>query len=449
MNERIAGLRLQSMQAVPEISMERALLLTEFYSGGKADALPAPIARAEAFEHILARKVLCVNPGELIVGERGPRPKATPTYPEICTHTPGDLETLHSREKIPFRVPDKERKIHLERIVPFWKHRSMREVIFREVDEDWKEAYSAGVFTEFQEQRAPGHTVLDDKIYRRGFAEFREDIRRSIDRLDMLGDPDALEKRDELRAMDIAAGALIDFASRYSGLLSRMAGEEADPARRSELEEMSRICGKVPAEAPETFWEALQYYWFVHLGVITELNTWDSFNPGRLDRHLYPFYRKEIDEGTLTGERARELLQSFWIKFNNQPAPPKVGVTARESSTYTDFCLINLGGVDEHGSDAVNELTYMILDVIEEMRLLQPGSMVQISKKNPDEYLRRALRIVRTGYGQPSIFNTEALIQEMTGMGKTIEDARGGGARRASRRPSIRSKISTGLSRSS
>src|SRR5690606_10880672 len=127
-------------------------------------------------------------------------------------------------------------------------------------------------------------------------------------------------------------------------------------------------------------------------------------------------------------EKAIELLQAFWIKFNNHPAPPKVGVTAQESNTYTDFCLINVGGVKADGSDAVNELSYLILDVIEEMRLLQPSSMVQLSKKNPDALIHRAIRIIRTGFGQPSVFNTDAIVQELMRQGKTPEDARRGGA---------------------
>jgi len=191
---------------------------------------------------------------------------------------------------------------------------------------------------------------------------------------------------------------------------------------------MAGICNRVPANAPRTFWEALQYYWFVHIAVTTELNTWDSFNPGRLDQHLYPFYKRDLESGLITEEFAKELLHSFWIKFNNQPAPPKVGVTAQESNTYTDFCLINLGGVNENGEDATNELTYLLLDVIEEMRLLQPSSMVQVSKKNPDRLLKRALKIIKTGFGQPSIFNTDAIIQELTRQGKSIIDARLGGA---------------------
>jgi len=166
----------------------------------------------------------------------------------------------------------------------------------------------------------------------------------------------------------------------------------------------------------------------VHLGVIIELNTWDSFNPGRLDQHLYPFYKKELREETLTPDKAKELLQAFWIKFNNQPAPPKVGVTAEESATYTDFALINTGGIKPDGSDAVNELSYLILDVVEEMRILQPSSMVQISQKTPGSFLKRALKIIKTGFGQPSVFNTDAIVQELTRQGKSVEDARNGGA---------------------
>jgi formate C-acetyltransferase len=137
---------------------------------------------------------------------------------------------------------------------------------------------------------------------------------------------------------------------------------------------------------------------------------------------------KGLEEGTLTREKATELLQAFWIKFNNQPAPPKVGVTAEESATYTDFALINTGGIKQDGSDAVNELSYLILDVVEEMRILQPGSMVQISKKTPDAFLKRALTIIKTGFGQPSVFNSDAIVQELVRQGKSVEDARNGGA---------------------
>jgi formate C-acetyltransferase len=428
MKERIQRLRQQSLESRPGISDERAMLLTEFYREHQDEFFSIPIQRAQAFKYILENKTICINPGELIVGERGPRPKATSTYPEICTHSLKDLDILNSREKISFEVTPDTRKTYEKEIIPFWNQRSMREKIFNEMDADWLRAYRAGIFTEFLEQRAPGHTVLGDKIYRLGFSDLKTEIGRRLDRLDIENDPHSLDKREELKAMDVAADALILFASRHADALKSLAREETDPRRRQELEQMAEICQRVPSRSPRTFWEALQYYWFVHLGVITELNPWDSFNPGRLDQHLYPFFRRDIEKGILTEEQARELLQAFWIKFNNHPAPPKVGVTALESNTYTDFCLINLGGLTENGTDGVNELTYLILDVIEEMRILQPSSMIQVSKKNPDQLIKKALDIIKTGFGQPSVFNTDTIIQELVRQGKSLKDARCGGA---------------------
>jgi formate C-acetyltransferase len=381
-----------------------------------------------AFDHIMSNKKICINDGELIVGERGPAPKATPTYPEINLHTPEDLDILDSRPKVSFKVDEETRNAYQKIIIPFWKGKTKRERIFREMETEWIDAYEAGVYTEFQEQRAPGHTVAGKKAFQKGMLDLIEDIKTSEEKLDFLNDPMALEKRSELQAMQISARALIRFAERHAEKLLKLAKMTDDETRKSELHEMAQICKNVPAHAPKTFHEALQHYWFIHLGVITELNPWDSFNPGRLDQHLWPFYEKELSEGSLTKERAKELLEAFWIKFNNHPSPPKVGVTAQESNTYTDFALINLGGVDERGADATNELTYLILDVIEEMRILQPSSMVQVSKKSPDRLVRRTAEITKTGFGQPSYFNTDAIIQELLRQGKDIEDARNGGA---------------------
>jgi formate C-acetyltransferase len=421
-------LRKQSVACKPYITPERAILLTEFLEDTAKGKVSTPVARAMAFSYLLKKKSIAITDGELIVGERGPAPKATPTFPEICCHSLKDLEILDTREKIPYRVNEQTKRIYEERIIPFWKGKSIRDVIFEKMSGEWKQAYEAGVFTEFLEQRAPGHTVLGDKIYAKGLLDLKKEIKKNLNSPDFQSDAAAYEKREELKAMAIAADGMISFAKRYSKVAEELGEKEKDPKRRKELMEIAQICAYVPAHAPRDFWEALQYYWFVHLGVISELNPWDAFNPGRLDQHLYPFYERGLKDGTLTREKARELLQAFWIKFNNQPAPPKVGVTAEESSTYTDFALINAGGVKADGFDGVNELSYLILDVVDEMRLTQPSSMVQISKKTPDRFLKRALEIIRTGYGQPSVFNTDVIIQELLRQGKSIEDARNGGA---------------------
>jgi formate C-acetyltransferase len=428
MNDRIGRLREKSLAARTTLSGERAALVTRFYQTGIAQKESIPVQRARCLAYVLENKALFIDPDELIVGERGPAPKATPSYPEVCIHSLKDLEILNTREKIPYEVDPATREAFEADIIPFWQGKSVREKIFGQLPQAWIDAYEAGVFTEFQEQRSPGHTALDGKIYTRGLRELQSDIRQALDALDFYTDPEALDRREQLTAMHIAAEAMIAFAQRHAAALDDMAAAEENPNRRRELQAMADICRRVPAQAPRTFWEALKAYWFIHLGVITGLNPWDAFNPGRLDQHLYPFYRRETTAGTLTRERARELLQAFWIKFNNHPAPPKVGVTSQESNTYVDFALINLGGVTPDNQDGVNDLSYLILEVIEEMRLLQPSSMVQLSKKNPDRILKRALEIIKTGYGQPSIFNSEAIIQELTRQGKDIEDARQGGA---------------------
>ena len=427
MTERVRRLRDESLNAPATLSPERARLITEF-SSREHGLTSAPVRRALAFRYILENKEIYIGEGELIVGERGPSPKASSTYPEVCCHTLDDLEALDTREKISFSVSDETRALHRDLITPYWSGRTLRDLIMREMTPEWKSAYAAGVFTEFMEQRAPGHTVLDDKIYRKGFLDFIADIQDSLECLDFLNDPEAYEKQEELRAMEIAAEALILYAKRHALRARELAEDETSPERRDELLRIAQVCEHVPAHPPRDFWEAIQAYWFVHVGVITELNTWDAFNPGHLDQHLQPFYERGLASGELTRQAAEELLQCLWVKFNNHPAPPKVGITAEESATYTDFAQINTGGLHTDGSDAVSDTTYLLLDVIQEMRLLQPSSSIQLSKKNPDRFLKRAGRIIATGFGQPSIFNSDLIVQELVRQGKTVEDARAGGS---------------------
>jgi len=419
--ERIKILRQKSIEAKETLSSERAELLTAFYQS-ETGLMSEPVRRAKAFAYILEHKHIEIYPGELIVGEKGPAPKTAPTFPELCCHSLEDLDILDTREKTSFHVEPETRLAYEQNVIPYWRGKSMRELILNEMTDEWKAAYEAGIFTEFMEQRAPGHTVHDDKIYRMGMLDFQAKIEAQLAALDFLHDPEAYDKQEELKGMHIAAGALIRFGERYADLAAKQASAESDPQRKAELEKISRVCCNVPARKPSDFHEALQYYWFVHLGVTTELNTWDAFCPGKLDQHLLPFYDAE------KRDEAEELLHCFWIKFNNQPAPPKVGVTAAESGTYTDFAQINIGGLRPDGSDGVNEVSYLLLDVVEDLRLLQPSASVQVSKKNPDRFVRRAAKIIRTGFGQPSIFNSDLIVQELVRMGKNVTDARCGGS---------------------
>ena len=426
MNSRIARLRQESFEARPSISVERALIETKFYREhyGRHSL---PVLRALVFKELCAKKTIYLGEGELIVGERGPRPGCVPTFPELTCHSAEDLRVLRTRPMTSYQVSDEDIDIYEQEVIPYWQGRSMRERVFAQVPDQWRTAYEAGLFTEFMEQRAPGHTALDGTIYQMGMLDFKDRIKERLARLDYLQDPQASDRAEQLRAMDIACDAAIIFAERHADLAWDKAKTEPDPTRKAELLRIAEVCRRVPARAPRDFREALQMYWFVHLGTITELNGWDAMTPGHLDQHLAPFYEQGLADGSLNREQAKELLACLWIKVNNHPAPPKVGVTAKESGTYNDFTNINLGGLKPDGSDGVSEVSYLILEVVDDLKLLQPQTSVHISQQTPDRFLRAAARVIREGCGYPSIFNTDTVVMEQMRVGKTVEDAREGG----------------------
>lgn len=448
MTERINMLREQSVNAEPSLTIERALIETEFYK--KNDGrYSIPVMRAKNFYNLCAKKKIYIGDNELIVGERGPKPKAVPTFPELNCHSVEDFKVLRSREIQHYSISDREIEKYKNEVIPYWKGRTQRDRIFNHVPESWKSLYEAGVFTEFMEQRAPGHTALDGKMYHMGMNDFKAKIAAQLAKLDFLNDPEATDKQDELNAMSISCDALILFGHRHAAearkqiakIEKALAGgpafkvtpfsgetqEDAYRRRIKELQDIAEVCTRVPEEAPRTFREAVQMYWFCHLGTILELNGWDAMNPGHFDQHLAPFYENEIAAGTLTREQAKEYISCFWIKVNNHPAPPKVGITAKESGTYNDFTNINIGGVKRDGTSGESEVSYILLEVLGELHILQPGCSVHVSEKTSDDLLKAACKVIRLGYGYPSLFNPDTYVKELVRQGKSLEDAREGG----------------------
>jgi len=426
MTERIQRLRKLSFETQASLSIERALHETAFYREnlGKHST---PVLRALNFLDHCQRKTIYLGDDELIVGERGPAPKVVPTFPELTCHSVEDFEVLNSREQQRYTISDEDVSTYALEVIPYWKDKTIRERIFSHVPAEWLAAYETGLFTEFMEQRAAGHTALDGQIYRKGMLDFKRQIATEIEALDYLNDPDATDRFEELTAMDISCDAVIVFAERHAELADQLAEKEPDSQRRNELKKIAEVCRHVPANKPRNFHEAIQMYWFVHLGTITELNGWDAMNPGHFDQHLAPFFDAEIAAGTLNREQAKELLCCFWIKVNNHPAPPKVGITARESGTYNDFTNINIGGITSDGKDGVSEVSYILLEVIEDLHILQPGNSVHISNKTPDRFLHAACKVIRQGHGYPSVFNPDIYITELLRQGKSLKDAREGG----------------------
>lgn len=426
MNDRVKRLHQQSIDTPTTLTIERALIETAFYKENYGK-MPNCILRARNFYEICKKKTIYIGKDELIVGERGPVPKAVPTFPELTCHTVEDLHTLNDRELQPYYISQEDIDTYEREVIPYWEGRTQRERIFSHVSKEWEEAYHAGVFTEFMEQRAGGHTAMDGKMYHRGLLDTKALIAKTLAELDFINDPEATDKQQELQAMDISCDAAILFAERHAELAEEMAAKESDPQRKAELLKIADVCRWVPAHAPRDMQEAIQMYWFVHLGTVTELNGWDCMNPGHIDQHLYPFYKQGLEDGTMTRDKAKELISCFWIKFNNQPAPPKVGVTALESGTYNDFTNINIGGIDRYGNNAVNDLSYIILEVQEELHELQPGLSIHVSKVTPDEFVLAGAKVIRQGHGYPSVFNPDTYTKELVRQGKTQEDANEGG----------------------
>lgn len=426
MNTRIQKLRKLSVETIPSLSIERALHETAFYKENYGK-YSIPVLRAMNFLDHCQKKTIYLGDDELIVGERGPKPGCVPTFPELTCHSVEDFNVLNTREMQKYYISQEDIDLYAKEVIPYWQGRTQRERIFAHVPAEWKAAYEAGLFTEFMEQRAPGHTSLDGKIYQKGMKDFKKEIAENLRQLDYLNDPEATDKAEQWKAMEISCDAVIVFANRHADLAEKLAITEKNLSRKNELLKIAEVCRWVPENAPRTFWEAIQMYWFVHLGTITELNGWDAMNPGHFDQHLAPFYAAELKAGTLNRNEAKELLSCFWIKVNNHPAPPKVGITARESGTYNDFTNINIGGVDSNGNDGSNEVSYLMLEVIEDLHILQPGNSVHISTKTPDSFLQAAVRLIRQGHGYPSVFNPDVYIKELLRQGKSLKDANEGG----------------------
>jgi formate C-acetyltransferase len=423
-NDRVARLRQESFETPVTLDHERAAIVTAVYREHQG-RLSTPMLRATALLEYCRQKTIAIGDEELIVGERGPGPKCVSPYPEITCHSLDDLEVLDTRAQNPYRVSNETRRVFADEVIPYWQGRTLREDVLSRMTAEWRDLYKSGVFTEFMEQRAPGHTTLDGKFYAKGLEGFQADIDAALAALDPAA-PDHVARHDQLQAMRTSCDAIMLLARRHADHADTLAAR-AEPERAAELREIARICRRVPRQAPETFHEALQMYWFMHLGTIMELNGWDAMNPGHIDRFFQPFFDRDLAAGRLDRDRAKELLGCFWIKFDHHPAPPKVGVTAQESGTYNDFTNINLGGVLPDGRCGVSELSYLMLEIMDEIHLLQPQGNIQLSKRSSDRFLKAALRVIRNGYGYPSIFNADTVVAQLLRQGKSLADAREGG----------------------
>ena len=423
-NDRLNRLREDLLETRPEIFAERGVLVTEAYRHAAND--PIVLCRARAMDAILRQGSIRIRPDELIVGCKVMLSKGSPVYPEFNVKWLEDeLETLANRKETPFEVSDETKKIIREQIIPFWKGRTVYDHIVKTAPKKSLSAADEGLFFHYYMDRSIGHISVNyEKVLKLGLSGIKLEIEAQQVRLNK-DQIDFSEKKSFYDALMITADAAIAFSHRYAELATELAQQCDDPVRRKELEEISRICHHVPEQPARNFHEALQSFWFIHLILNLESNSY-AISPGRFCQYIFPYYQEGLEKGELDVSKAQELINCLWIKFNEMTVV-KAGATAKASNTYVDFQNLNIGGLMADGRDGTNAVSYFCLNALETLKLPQPQLSCMISSKTDKSFLMRACEVIRQGTGMPAMFNDDVKTISLLSSGKTLEDARKGG----------------------
>jgi len=410
-------------RSTPEIFPERAALATASYRA--TEGSPTVLRRAKLIERVLADITICINEGELIVGCKTPKPLGSPLYPEIaCDWIETELDSISNRKEAPFLVSDEAKRVLRNSVFPYWKGNTVGDSLNAHLPEEVRTTLPEGLFLHYYRNRAIGHITVDyETVLRDGLESIGHSMRLKLNQ--HADNYEQSKQVDLLKSMIIVLDAVRAFSKRYANLARELQSREGDELRTNELRQIARICERVPEKPARSFWEALQSFWFIHLALNLETNGY-AIGPGRLDQYLYQFYKRDLEEGKITREQAKELLKCLWIKFNELTVA-KEGETAKGSTSYNDFQNVNLVGVTADGTCAENDLSRLCLEVTAELRLPQPQVSVLVSKMTSDELLLECCRVIRLGIGMPSLFNDDVKVLAMLDKGKTLTDARLGG----------------------
>jgi len=418
---RLQRLKEKILNARPEVHAQRALLVTQAYR--ESEDQPPAIKRAHAMQKIFCEGSVLIKNDELIVGSKTPTPLGSPLYPEFnCEWIKNEIDTLPNRLETSFIVSEETKKIIKEEVIPFWDKKTVYDRILENVPQNTLQAVDEGLFFHYYLNRSIGHiTVNYEKVLKYGFKGIRRQITQLTDG-ETISDP---EKLSYYKALIQVVDAVITFARRHAERAEELADKTIDRNRKNELLKIAEICRNVPENPAQSFWEALQSFWFVHLMLNLESNSY-AISPGRFDQYIYPFYRKDIEAGKITPEKAQELLNCLWVKFAELTVA-KEGGTAKASNTYADFQNLNVGGLKADGTDGVNEISYMCLKAQSDLLFPQPQLSCLVSSKSPAQFLLKSCELVRKGTGMPAIYNADELILALTEKGKSLKDARNGG----------------------
>ena len=423
-SERTRKLREWIRNVVPHVCHERAVLITESFKATEGE--PMPTRRAKAMEHILKHMSIWIHDGELIVGNMASKPRSAPVFPETsATWLPKELHTLWERPVDKFFVPDDTYRILMDDVFPYWQGKTIEDMAMGYVPEESRRVWQIDhrVFNPMLYLRnGVGHMIANYHTpVQIGFNGIIAQYQKALDRMDM-SDPECIEKRVFFESVIRTLESVIAFARRYSKLAGEMAESEADPVRREELRQIEKVCYKVPAEPAETFWEATQTFWFVQMLIQLETDG-TGVSTERYDEIVYPYYEKQLKEGSITPAFAQELIECLWIKFWET-----MNIYDLENATYfSGYSLgqiLTIGGVDYKGRDDTNAITYMCMDAEANINLAQPNLAVRINRNTPDDFLYKVCKHIAKGTGKPHLFNDEVIIPSLMSDGVSIEDAR-------------------------
>lgn len=406
----------------PRVWAGRAQIVTSAYKNMESE--PSVIKRARVLERVLQEIPIKIAEGELIVGCRSPWPRAGVVFPETSVHWIEDeLATFPTRRGDKFLIDVNTKEMLRREIFPYWKGRTLYDKALALMPEETKKARKTGVFVcDNQLLNGEGHVIPNhEEVLCRGLNDMRAVVDEKLQRLDF-SDPENLQKRLFYEAAIIVLKAAVVFGLRYARRAKELSENERDERRKKELETIAQVCTRVPGNPARTFQEALQSLWFIELVCQLESNG-DSVSIGRFDQYMYPFYERDIEQGQLTRNRALELIECLWVKFNEVVE----FFNADCAKTFGGFPIgytVTLGGQNEWGQDATNELSFLCLEATEDVRLPQANLAVRVHSRTPHDFLRRTCEVIKLGLGMPMLFNDEVIIPLLLNRGATLSEAR-------------------------
>jgi choline trimethylamine-lyase len=422
---RLSALKENYLKQVPTITTHRARVITELAK--ENPGMPKSVLRAKAFKRCCETAPLVIQENELIVGAPNGAPRAGSFSPDIAWRwMEEEIDTISSRPQDPFHISEEDKKIMREELFPFWKGKS--------VDEHCEDQFrEAGVWELSGESFVsdcsyhqlngggdsnPGYDVI---LMKKGMLDIQKEAQEKLEALDY-ANPDDMDKIYFYKAQIETAEGVMIYAQRMSDYAKELAAKETNPKRKMELQKIAEVNAKVPANKPETFWEAIQAVWTIESLLVVEENQ-TGMSIGRVDQYMYPFFKNDLDSGRLTNHEAFELAGCMLIKMSEM-----MWITSEGGSKffagYQPFVNMCVGGVTREGRDATNELTYLLMDAVRHVKVYQPSLACRIHNRSPREYLKKIVDVVRAGIGFPACHFDDTHIKMMLAKGVSVEDAR-------------------------